>query len=286
MVHHIGDELVAAQQLQRSNELHRALERDEFETRFQPIVELGTGAMIGLASRPCWRHPERGLLLPDQFIDDAEESGLAATLADRLLYDSCHQGAAWAVERARNHQGDDRLNIAVTMLAQQLADPGFPDTLAGQLESSGFDADHLWLVITEGILAGDHQVAPQTAERIRSLGVHVAIDGFGTDPSALRRLKEFPVELVKIDASAVARSTSDAVDDAVVHSMVVLGSSLGLLVVADGVSHADQAAKLVSFGCRMAQGPLFGMPRSIAEIGGFPSDDLAGWQRAAALAPA
>ncbi len=160
-----GDQLITLHSLQTSNDLHRALERGEFELHYQPFVDLHTLTLIGLEALVRWKHPSRGLLLPGEFVPAAEESGLIVPIGQWVIGEACRQAAAWELERDRAGQARDRLNVAVNVSAQQLVDPLFGAMLADTLDGSGFGADQLWLEITEGIILHDPDAAAATLSR-------------------------------------------------------------------------------------------------------------------------
>jgi diguanylate cyclase (GGDEF)-like protein/PAS domain S-box-containing protein len=278
-----GDQLVTLHSLQTSNDLHRALERREFELHYQPFVDLHTLTLTGLEALVRWKHPTRGLLLPVDFIPAAEESGLIVPIGHWVIAEACRQAAAWSIERNHAHQDSHRLNIAVNVSVQQLADPSFELRLTEALEDSGFAADQLWLEITEGIILHDPDAAVATLRDLRHLGVHIAIDDFGTGYSSLSYLKRLPVEILKIDQSFIDQLDHDPEDRAIVRAIMALGDSLGLAVIGEGVERSSQAVELSALGCAIAQGFLYGRPLPASEIGPYPTDDLAGWLSGAHL---
>ncbi len=194
-----------------------------------------------------------------------------------VIGEACRQAAAWAFERDQSHQDRERLNIAVNISVQQLADPMFQPMLCQALEASGFAADQLWLEITEGIILHDPDTAAATLHDLRRLGVHIAIDDFGTGYSSLSYLKRLPVEILKIDQSFIDQLDNDSDDRAIVRAVIALGDSLGMAVIGEGVERSSQAAQLSSLGCDVAQGFLYGRPLPASEIGACPTDDLSGW---------
>ncbi len=280
------DELPRLHTLKTSNELHRALERQEFELHYQPVVDLRDLGLVGMEALVRWQHPVRGLLAPGEFISLAEECGLIVPLGTWVMREACRQAAVWAAERAKELQDNGRLNISINVSAQQLADPQFPDLVAGAIEDSGFWADHVWLEITEGAILSDPVAVVGVLGRIRELGVHFSIDDFGTGYSSLSYLKQLPVETLKIDRSFVDQVDQDPDDMAIVRAVIALGDSLGLSVIAEGIERPGQAAQLTSLGCHLAQGFLYGRPISPAAIGLFPGDDLAEWMGSADLTSA
>ena len=282
-VYRTDDETGTIRRLRTSNELHRALERDELEVFYQPMVDLHTETMVGMEALVRWHHPTRGLLLPGEFIGLAEDSGLIVPLGAWVLREACRQGARWDALRIAAGENPGLLNISVNVSAQQLADPTFPRQVASALTESGLDPDKLWLEITESTLmsTGDASVAALAA--LRGLGAHLEIDDFGTGYSSLSYLKRLPVETLKVDQSFVDELDCDADDVAIVRAIVGLGDSLGLAIVAEGVERRAQAIALMALGCSIAQGYLFGYPQPASALEPYPADDLSSWTLAAQI---
>jgi diguanylate cyclase (GGDEF)-like protein/PAS domain S-box-containing protein len=239
------------------NELRLAIERNEIVPYFQPIIDLASGRLVGYESVARWRHPERGLLMPDSFLPTAEERGLIGALGAQVLRSSLSQLARWI--EAGTHPS--RVSVSVNVSARQLIDARFVDVVADALAESGVEAELLWLELTETALMTDVRSASSSLRELRDLGLHLAVDDFGTGYSSLTYLKRFPVEAIKIDRAFVAGLGIDPDDSAIVEAVVRLGSSLGLLVVAEGVESPLQLARLRDLGCDRAQGYLFGRPR-------------------------
>ncbi len=278
------DELASIRSLQTTNELHRALERDELVLHYQPFVDLDDVSLVGLEALVRWEHPVRGLLSPGEFIPLAEECGLIVPLGTWVLREALRQGAEWAAARARCGQDAWRLNLSVNVSTQQLVDPQLPDIVACSLVDAGFPADQLWLEITESAILSDPDAAVATLGRLRDLGAHISIDDFGTGYSSLSYLKHLPVEILKIDRSFVDQVDCDPDDRTIVSAVIAMGRSLGMTVIGEGVERIEQAHQLTELGCHFAQGYYYGRPQSPATIGACPTDDLRAW-RTTDLAP-
>jgi diguanylate cyclase (GGDEF)-like protein len=255
--------------LQTSGELRRGLERNEVVPYFQPIVEVDGGHVLGFEVLARWRHPERGLLMPGQFLSMAEESGLVVELGDRILRDALEQFARWREQGLRFASG----SLAVNVSTQQLNDGRLFEVVADALDETGIDADSLWLEITETALMSDTDAAGRALRDLRTLGLHLSVDDFGTGYSSLTYLKRFPVEAIKIDQSFVRGLGLEADDTSIVEAVVRLGHSLGLAVVAEGVESPLQLQRLRELGCDRAQGYLFGRPRPADIIAAERADD-------------
>ncbi len=243
--------------LQTSSELRRGLERGEVVPYFQPIVDLDGGQVVGFEVLARWLHPDRGLLVPGQFLPMAEEAGLMVDLGARILRDSLAQLAHW---RAVGLRFAD-CSLSVNVATQQLVDGSFLDLVHDALGETGIDADSLWLEITETALMADTNAAGNALRDLRGLGLHLSVDDFGTGYSSLTYLKRFPVEAIKVDRSFVTGLGLEADDTSIVEAVVRLGHSLGLSVVAEGVETPLQLSRLRELGCDKGQGYLFGRPR-------------------------
>jgi len=212
---------------------------------------------VGFEVLARWLHPDRGLLLPGQFLPLAEDAGLMGELGERVLRDSLAQLARW---RAVGLQFSNAY-LAVNIASQQLVDDSFIDIVNDALGETGIDAGSLWLEITATALMADVNAATRALRGLRSLGLHLSVDDFGTGYSSLTYLKRFPVEAIKIDRSFVSGLGLEADDTSIVEAVVRLGHSLGLSVVAEGVETPLQLSRLRELRCDRAQGYLFGRPR-------------------------
>ena len=248
--------------LRTSGELRHGLERGEIVPYYQPIVDLTTGRLTGFEVLARWRHPDRGLLTPDQFLPMAEETGLIGELGAAVLRSALAQLGHWQASVPALAD----VSIAVNVSVRQLVDSRFHEVVAEALAESGVRADSLWLEITETALMSDVKSATVALRDLRSLGLHLSVDDFGTGYSSLTYLKRFPVEAIKVDRGFVKGLGIDAEDTTIVEAVVNLGRSLGLMVVAEGVETPLQLNRLREMDCDRAQGYLFGRPRPAALI--------------------
>jgi diguanylate cyclase (GGDEF)-like protein/PAS domain S-box-containing protein len=269
------DERVRARSLDHlhtGNALHRALDRGEFEVRYQPILELETGVVTGFEALLRWQHPDRGLLKPIDFIALAEETGLIVPIGAWVLATACAQAARWTEEGSPH-----RLTMSVNLSPRQLSEPSLPGEIERTLERSGLDADLLWLEITETALMHDIESAASALRVLRSQGIHLVVDDFGTGYSSLSHLKGFPIEALKIDQGFIRGLGRDAEDTAIVTAVVSLAHALGLSATAEGVETPEQLAELRTLGCDLAQGHLFAEPLTAAELTARPVERLGRW---------
>lgn len=254
----VFDELMRARVVERlrlENGLRLALERGELRLVYQPLVSLDTGRSRRCEALLRWEHPERGTVLPGEFIPVAEASGLILRIGEWVLREACRQVAAWRANAA--HPDLAELRVSVNVSARQLIEERFPATVASALADSGLTADGLVLEITETALIEDPDAAARTISALNDLGVHVALDDFGTGFSSLASLKRYPLAALKLDRSFVAGLEPGSRDHSIVKAVVEMARSLGLKTVGEGVETAAQLTQLRELGCEIAQGFLF-----------------------------
>ena len=245
--------------LMESN-LRRALAQNEFVLQYQPLVNLRTGMVIGVEALIRWQHPELGTIMPDSFIHVAEETGLINPIGDWVLCEACRQAKVWCDE------GLPSLVMAVNVAPVQFRQPGFIEMVAGALASSGLEASLLELELTERTVMHDADINLGTLSALHRMGVELSLDDFGTGYSSLAYLKRFPVGKLKIDRSFVNDLETDPDDWAIASTIVSMGRSLRMTVLAEGVETGEQLAQLRKMGCDMAQGYYFSRPTSAAGI--------------------
>lgn len=244
------DEAQRALRLER--DLKGAVERGELEVHFQPVVDLRHGTVVAAEALARWRHPERGLLLPQEWLDIAEGTGQMPALGDWVLREACRLAADWpAPPRGRAPQ------VHVNVSARQLEEPGFAGTVQAVLAETGLPADRLVLEVTETYLGEIREALARDLVALRAAGIGLAADDFGTGYSPLTRLVDLPVTMIKIDRRFVADMDHDRRSRAVVTALIGMSASLGLELVAEGVETAAQAAEVRRLGCRHGQGFLW-----------------------------
>jgi diguanylate cyclase (GGDEF)-like protein/PAS domain S-box-containing protein len=244
--------------LRTGNDLHRALQRREFRVEYQPVVALDTGHIVGFEALARWEHPDRGLITPAEFIDLAEETGLIVPIGSVVMREAFDRVACW--RRQSTVPAAATMHISVNLSARQLATPGLVGAVAAAIEDTGIAPDCVWLEITESALMTDAKAASVTLRALRGIGVHLTVDDVGTGYSSLTYLQRFPVEGLKIDRSFVDGLGTEANDTTIVDTLVRLGHSLGLTVVAEGVETPLQLQHLRRLGCDIGQGYLFSRP--------------------------
>ena len=248
--------------------LRRALERDELTVVYQPTVRLSDRAVVGAEALVRWCHPDRGVILPGEFIGVAEESGLIVALGEHVLRVACVEAGRW---RAHARAVGAQLPVvSVNLSPRQLSHPGLIDMVTEALDRAGAEPEALVLEVTETALVDDVGRAVQALRDLRALGVGLALDDFGTGYSSLSHLRALAVDVVKVDRSFVSRLERHGNESAIVASVVQVAHALGLTVVAEGVESDEQCAELLELGCDVGQGYLFARPGPAADLGSLP----------------
>jgi diguanylate cyclase len=240
---------LANERLSMEQSLRRAIERDELLLHYQPRVNLATGKVAGCEALVRWRHPERGLILPDRFIPLAEETGLIVPIGEWVLRTACAQGRAW------RRMGYEPV-ISVNLSARQLWGGGLV-RLVGEIVAKTGMADHLELELTESMVMHDAENVIQTMQGLKALGVRLSVDDFGTGYSSLSYLRRLPLNALKIDGSFVRDISSGGEDQGIIAKAVIsLGHSLHLKVIAEGVETEAHRDFLIEHHCDEMQGFL------------------------------
>lgn len=245
---------LAYKQLELEQHLRRALERQEFEVFYQARVDAVSRRINGVEALVRWRHPERGLISPAEFIPVAEETGLIVPIGEWVLRAACTQNKAWQM------QGLPRIRVAVNLSARQFQQPDLAERVAQILTETQLDPRDLELEITESMTMVHAERTMIVLGALKHMGVHLAMDDFGTGYSSLGYLKQFPIDTLKIDKSFVQNLTSDPNDAAIAEAVIALAHSLNLSVTAEGVETEDQLGFLRRHQCDEVQGYLIGRP--------------------------
>ena len=240
--------------------LRRALERKEFLLHYQPKVNLETGEISGVEALIRWQPPDRGFLLPAQFVPVAEECGLILQIGRWVLYEACRQAREW------QDAGLAFKRISINVSAVEFRDKGFVEGVRTILSETGLQARYLELELTEGVLMEDAESTASVLQELKMMGVHLAVDDFGTGYSSLSYLQQFPIDVLKIDQSFVHRITGDRDDSPIVSAIISMGKSLNHRVVAEGIETREQRAYLQTQHCVEGQGFLFSRPLAAAQF--------------------
>jgi diguanylate cyclase (GGDEF)-like protein len=253
--------LDARVQARRSLEadLRRAIAVQEFELHYQPLVDARSGRITAAEALVRWRHPERGLVPPADFIPLAEETGLIGPLGQWVLRTACTQAARWP----------SHIRVAVNLSPAQFRDLRLAETVKAALTASGLAADRLELEITEGVLLADEDRTLATLTRLRAAGVSISMDDFGTGYSSLSYLRRFPFDKIKVDRSFVRQLPGDPESAAIVRAIITMGACLGMTITVEGVETAEQFAFTAASGCDQVQGYHVSRPLPEAEFLSF-----------------
>jgi EAL domain-containing protein (putative c-di-GMP-specific phosphodiesterase class I) len=255
-----GMRAAALQRIELERELATALEDGQLRLVYQPVVELSSDRVVGFEALLRWQHPVLGAVGPDRFVPVAEGSGLIVPIGRWVLDEATRTAARWQ----RGHPGTP-LSMAVNVSPRQLASSSFPGDVAAALADSGLAPSSLTLEITETALVTDPDAVAERLAELRRMDVRIALDDFGTGYSSLSYLRQFPVDVLKIDRSFVRLLSGSDEDAAIVHGIVQLGRTLHLEGVAEGVEDEDQRDRLRDERCHLAQGYLFSRPLEAAD---------------------
>lgn len=250
----------ARERIQLEASLRKALEQKELLIHFQPQFDLQTGRIVGAEALVRWLHPEYGMMQPAQFIPLAEETGLITGLGEWVLRETCQLGSNWL------SRGLSPLRMAVNISPHQLRQPGMERFIGDTLLETGFPAELLEIEVTESTLMQHEKNAELILNRISELGVRLAVDDFGTGYSSLSRIKQFPVQLLKIDRSFITGILENRTDQEIAATIVAMGHTLGFKVLAEGVETKEQLDLLRQLPCDLYQGFFSGRP--------MPADEL------------
>jgi diguanylate cyclase (GGDEF)-like protein/PAS domain S-box-containing protein len=253
----------AVSRLAIETELRRAIETGQLLLHYQPIILLGSGQMVGVEALLRWRRPDGTLVLPNEFVPVAEETGLIHPIGRWVLHEACDQLGRWRAELPQAAG----LSMSVNVSARQLQDPSLASDVTSALQHAALDPASLVLELTETVMAENLEVATETLQALRWMSVQLAMDDFGTGYSSLSSLSQLPLDILKIDQSFVSRLDRDAEGRAIVYAIMSLAGALGVRVTGEGIETPEQLSALVELGCQYGQGYFLGEP--------VPADALA-----------
>jgi diguanylate cyclase (GGDEF)-like protein/PAS domain S-box-containing protein len=257
-----GAEEIALERLEMEIGLRHALERQELEVHYQPVISLDSGTIVGVEALVRWNHPNRGQILPGEFISLAEETGLILPLGRWVLHEACRQTRVWHDA----HSSDAPLMVSVNLSCRQLQRVGLVDDVAEVLRETALRPESLCLEITESAMLEETATTTANLRGLKRLGVRLAIDDFGTGYSSFRYLQRLPVDVVKIDRSFTVGVGEHGLDSEIVTAIVHLARAIGATAVAEGVETAEQLHRLQAVGCAMAQGYHVARPQSRDDV--------------------
>lgn len=250
----------AANTLRMITDLQHAVENGELRLHYQPKVDTASGRLLGMEALVRWMHPERGMIFPAEFIPVAEDTGMIVAIGRWVLREACRQNAAW------QQAGLRPLRVAVNFSARQFRSDNLLDEIDAALSETALPASLLELEITESMVMEDPERVINLLDKIRSRGIHLSLDDFGTGHSSLAYLKRFPINCVKIDRAFIKDMPENTDDVAIARTIVAMAKSLGLTTVAEGVETVEQLELLKTMGCDQIQGYFFSRP--------LPADDF------------
>ncbi len=266
----LGMHSLILQRMQLDADLRRALDQNEFEVYYQPIIDSRSGTIGGVEALIRWNHPERGLVMPNDFIGAAESSGVIVQIGDWMLNHACAEFATLT----RGVAGGDSIGLSINLSTRQLSDPHLLDTVRRAVASAGLNTERLTLEITETTVMEDTENAVRVLTELRSIGAKIAIDDFGTGYSSLSLLANIPVDTLKIDRVFITDIARRPEPARLVRAILTLASDLGLHTVAEGVEELAQHRLLQELGCDTSQGYYFARPQPAGQLlellrGGF-----------------
>jgi diguanylate cyclase (GGDEF)-like protein len=248
-------------------DMRKALALHEFELHYQPQLDLDTKRVAAFEALLRWRHPERGLVSPADFIPLAEEIGLIVAIGEWALRRACREAATWP----------DDVSVAVNVSPRQFEDPDLCDKVAAALSDAGLPGSRLEIEVTESVLLQNDRAVLEALHALHDMGVRIAMDDFGTGYSSLSQLNSFPFDKIKIDRSFISQHREGSSQAAIIRTITALGTSLGMSTIAEGVETADQLARIQAEGCQSVQGFLFSRPVPAPEVGALLRRFKNGW---------
>ena len=242
--------------METQSELHTAIAKDEFELYYQAQIDLDSDSIVGFEALVRWNHPTKGLLMPDEFIELAEETGVIAEIGHWVLLEACNQLKQW------QDVGYSDITIAVNLSARQFKDTKLVETVEDVIKETGINPEDLELEITESIALDDIAYSIDTIQRLKEIGIKFSLDDFGTGYSSMNYLKHLPVSNLKLDKNFMASIVENSSDKAIVTAIITLAKSLDLDVIAEGIENNEQVSFLKDAQINKVQGYLYSVPVS------------------------
>lgn len=263
----------AVTRLQLETDLRFAIERDEFELYYQPIISLDTASLSGFEALVRWNHPQRGLVPPNEFIPISESTSLIIPMTVKILHTACSQVVKW---QAMANTAEP-LSIAVNLSGKHFGHPALVEQIKTVIAETGINPESLKLELTESAVMDNAETAILMLKQIKETGVRVSIDDFGTGYSSLSYLHRFPIDLLKVDRSFVSAMEENTENGEIVRTVIALAKALNLKVVAEGIESIHQFHQLRILGCEFGQGYLFSKPLPVSDIERLLADNTR-WQ--------
>ena len=264
----------AVTRLQLETDLRFAIERNEFELYYQPIISLETASLSGFEALVRWNHPQRGLVPPNEFIPISESTGLIIPMTVQILHSACSQVVKWQGKS----NNIEPMSVAVNLSGKHFGHPALVEQIKTVIAETGINPSNLKLELTESAVMENAETAILMLKQIKETGVQISIDDFGTGYSSLSYLHRFPIDLLKVDRSFVSAMEENTENGEIVRTVIALAKALNLKVVAEGIESIHQFHQLRILGCEYGQGYLFSKPLPVAEIGRLLEDNNR-WQK-------
>ncbi|HEY9647229.1 MAG TPA: EAL domain-containing protein [Chroococcidiopsis sp.] len=261
-------DLNALNQFQLETDLRRALDRQEFQLYYQPIVALPSGLLTGFEALLRWQHPDRGLLSPSDFIALAEDTGLIVPIGEWVIREACQQIRQWLTAGMI----EDTATVNINLAGRQLSEPNLAARVQQILQETGVAAHTLCIEVAEGVIMEDIEAIAHNLHQLQQMGIHCCVDDFGVGYSSLSRLHSFPIDMLKIDRSFIKQLNTRSENWVIIKTILNLAASLHMRVTAEGVETVDQLLQLTSLGCNSAQGYLFSQPLDAGAIAALIRD--------------
>ena len=243
--------------------LRQALEEEQFELYYQPLVRLSDNRIIGAEALIRWIHPTKGMIPPDQFIPVAEESGLIIPIGEWVIREACRQCSDW------NTEGHDHIDVSINLSARQFRDPNLADMITDAMQQNDLDPSSIMLEITESSVMESVEHTIDVLQKLKDTGIRLSIDDFGTGYSSLAYLKRYPIDKLKIDRSFVQHIHTNLDDRTIVQTIIDMGHNMNMEIVAEGVENIEHMEYLASHGCEYVQGYHLSRPLSILDFKSF-----------------
>ncbi len=259
----------AVQLLQLETDLRRALKRSEFQVHYQPIIDLASGRIEGFEALVRWLHPEKGLVMPDEFISVAEETGMMLPIDWIVIHEACRQTSEWR----RRYPAARDLGISVNLSGRELTQPDLVDRIRDVLAESDTEPKNLRLEITEGMIIKETESAAKKLVELDEIGVGLHMDDFGTGYSSLSYLHSLPLHAIKIDRSFISHLNGDNGRSQIVSTIVTLARSLGMKVAAEGLERPEHVQRMRELSCEFGQGYFFSRPVDAETAGQLLASD-------------
>jgi diguanylate cyclase (GGDEF)-like protein len=253
--------LKAVQRQSIESDLRRALTNKEFLLHYQPKVNLDTGNITGVEALIRWQHPQQGFIAPSEFVSIAEDCGLIVPIGRWVMREACTQARAW------QDAGLPHLRMAVNVSAIEFRERSFVENVRTILSDTGLRPQYLVLELTERVLMENAESTGLLLEELKTMGVHLAVDDFGTGYSSLSYLRQFPIDVLKIDQSFIQKITSNLDDSTIINAIIAMGRNLRHIVIAEGIETQEQITYLQSQHCEEGQGYFLGRPVGAVQFG-------------------